>query len=233
MRLSTVVLTRANQQTIVQGMIHIGPQSLYQKLQQRLDEAIAGNYQIFFEGVRRKYYRCGTANELRIKKFFHIMFSSYPVFAVAIGVAEQRDEIVYPKDGVNADIDTQEMTRVLDENGFKCRCLLFLFEILRSPKFKSQLAEVLAQKKSTYLIQEQKNPKLLSRLIIWTLFRKANPVILGYRNHIAVAQIKKSSDGRNIFLHYGEKHISGLVRLFQGEGWIVKEISYTELADFC
>ena len=59
------------------------------------------------------------------------------------------------------------------------------------------------------------------------------PVILGYRNEVAVAKIRAHSNGRNIFVHYGEKHIKGLVSLLRQDGWVVKETTYTDLAEFC
>ena len=215
-------------------MIHIGPHKLYATLQRDINWAAKHNYQIFFEGVKKNPSReVLTRNEGKIKEFFLFLFDLYPFFGAAFGVSFQRDKIAYPKDAINADITFADLTRRLDENGFKCSLLLLPLEFLGREELKRKIHEGFKKKGGWNAFINNSEKWTLGRFLARFLFRKATPVLLDYRNEVAVAKIQECSDGRNIFIHYGEKHVKGLVDLLRRDGWIVKEMSDTDLAEYC
>jgi len=231
--LSRVVLRRGSQEAILQGMIHVAPDNLYEVLQGDVDWATANNYQIFFEGVKKHpAKKVATANEAKIKKFLLFLLDLYPLVATALGISLQKEKIKYPKDAINADIPLAELTSQLDQNGFKCNFLLEMFKVNGRKELKKGMAEHFA-KQGTVNALKGPNKWSLTSLFVWFFFRKAKPIILDYRNKVAVTKVEKHANGRHVFVHYGEKHIKGLVRLFQKAGWNVKEITYRNLADYC
>ncbi len=239
MRLSRVVLTReghqeGHQKVILQGMIHIAPDKLYEVLQRDVDWAKNHNYQVFFEGVKKDPLKeASTSNECNIKKFFLLLLDLYPVFATGLGISLQKEKIVYPKDAVNADITFAVFTRKLDENGFRCNLLLWLFTMIGEKELKQTVKEELVKSGGLNALMNSSERWSFSKFLSWFMFRKATPVILDYRNEVAVEKVRAYSNGRNIFIHYGEKHIKGLVDLLEQEGWVVRETTHTDLAAYC
>lgn len=234
MRLSRVVLTRGNQEAVLQGMIHIAPDKLYEVFQSDVDWATKNDYQVFFEEVKKDPPKIATtANESKIKKFFLLLFDLYPVFAAALGISLQKEKIAYPKDAINADITFAEFTQRLDRNGFKCNLLLWSFTLIDKKELKKEVEEEFAKSGGLNALMNSFDRWFFRKLVAWFLLRKAMPVILDYRNEVAVAKVRAHSNGRNIFIHYGEKHIKGLVSLLRKDGWVVKETTYTDLAEFC
>ncbi|MBI2446621.1 MAG: hypothetical protein HYV51_02245 [Parcubacteria group bacterium] len=215
-------------------MIHIGPDKLYEVLQSGIDWAVKNNYQIFFEGVKKDPpKRAATANESKIKKFFLFLFDLCPVFAAAIGISFQKEKITYPKDAINADITFAEFTRKLDKNGFRCSFLLWLFTIVPKKELEKKFKDEFVNRGGFNALMNSFDKWSLKKFVAWFLFKKAIPIILDYRNEVAVAKVKANSNGRNIFIHYGEKHVKGIVKLLRQDGWVVKETTYTDLAEFC
>lgn len=214
-------------------MIHVAPPQLYEVLQKDLDWAIKHNYQIFFERVKKDpVTRMLTRNQEKIKKFLSLLLGLYPVLAARFGIATQKEKIAYPEDAINADITLDELVEKLDENGFRCDFLLWFFANL-DEAVKAEVKKKLSTPRSFNAAMDNSEKRSLNKLVGWFFFRKAIPIILDYRNGVAVAKIRENSDGRNIFIHYGEKHIKGLVGLLEKDGWVVKETTYTDLADFC
>ncbi len=70
-----------------------------------------------------------------------------------------------------------------------------------------------------------------SKLVFWFIFRKAMPVILDHRNQIVAEKIKIYSN-KDIFIHYGEKHVKGILKLLKRDGWVVNTTTYTEIAEY-
>ena len=234
MKLSKVTLEKQDRLAVLQGMIHIGPDVLYRHLQDDVDWAISNNYQVFFEGVKKDPpKRASTVNEGKIKKFFSLLLDLYPVFAAALGVSLQKEKIAYPKDAVNADITFAEFTKQLDGSGFRCNFLLWLFTVVGKEELEKKVREEFAKSGGLNVLMNRSERWSFGNLIAWFWFRKAMPVILDYRNEVAVEKVRAHSNGRNIFIHYGEKHIKGLVDLLQQDGWVVKETTHTDLARFC
>lgn len=234
MRLSRVVLKRGSQLAVLQGMIHIGPDKLYELLQGDVDWATRNNYQIFFEGVKKDPpKRASTANESKIKKFFLFLFDLYPVFAAVLGISLQKEKIAYPQSAINADITFVEFIKQLDNNGFRCNFLLQLFSFLGKKELKKKFEDEFIKRGGFNALMNSHERWSFSKLVAWFLFRKAMPIILDYRNKVAVAKVRAHCGGRNIFIHYGEKHIKGLVNLLRQDGWVVKETTHTDLAEFC
>jgi hypothetical protein len=234
MKLSRVRLEKQDKSAVLQGMIHIGPDKLYWHLQGDVDWAVNNNYQVFFEGVKKDPPRkASTTNESKIKKFFSLLLDLYPVFAAALGISLQKEKIAYPKDAINADITFAELTKKLDDNGFSCNLLLWLLTVLPKKELKKAVKEEFARIGNLNTLVNDADRWSFSKFMAWFLFRKANPIILDYRNEVAVATVRAHSNGRNIFIHYGEKHIKGLVNLLKQDGWAVKETTYVDLAQFC
>lgn len=234
MRLSRVVLTRGNQEAVLQGMIHIAPDKLYEVLQSDVDWAAKNDYQVFFEGVKKDPpERASTTNESKIKKFFLFLFELCPVFAAALGISLQKDKIAYPKDAINADITFAEFTKQLDRNGFRCNLLLWLFTLFSKEELKKKVEKEFTKRGGLNALMDSSDKWSFGKLVGWLLLRKAMPIILDYRNKVAVAHVQACSNGRNIFIHYGEKHIKGLMSLLRQDGWVVKKTTYKDLAEFC
>lgn len=234
MRLSRVILEKEDKIAVLQGMIHIGPDSLYKHLQGDVDWAVNNNYQIFFEGVKKDPpKRATTTNEVKIKKFFSLLFDLYPVFAAAFGISLQKEKIAYPKDAINADITFAELTRKLDENGFSCNLLLWLLTVLPKEELKKTVKKEFARIGNLNTLMNNSDRWSLGKFVAWFLFRKATPIILDYRNEVAIAKVRAHSNGRNTFIHYGEKHIRGLINLLKKDGWRVRETTHIDLAQFC
>lgn len=219
MRLSRVVLIKGSQIAVLQGMIHIAPDRLYEVIQRDVDWAIKNNYQIFFEGVKKDpLEKASSDNENKIRKFFLLLFDLLPVFAATLGISLQKDKVKYPKDAINADVTFAEFTRRLDVNGFRCGLFLRLFKLFPEEELKEAVKKEFAKMGGLNALMDSHDKWSFDNLIAWLFFRKAMPTILDYRNEVAVAKVRIHSNGRNIFIHYGEKHIKGLVRLFQQDG---------------
>ena len=97
MFLSRVIFKRGRQRAILQGMIHIGPNALYELLQYDIDWAQSNGYQVFFEGIKKEpFSSLRTANELKIRNFFNLLFEYYPVFSESFGLSLQQKNILLP-----------------------------------------------------------------------------------------------------------------------------------------
>jgi len=231
--LSRVFLERNGQKIILQGMVHIAPEELYEKFQSHIDLAVTHDYQIFFEGVKKDPPgEAATENEAKIKKLFSLILSLYPVLSEALGISTQKEKIVYPKDAIHADITFAEFTRLLDKNGFKCNFLLWLLTQVSEKRLHEIAKENFSEKGSLNDLLDKRKKSWKKRLFGWFIFRKAKPIILGYRNKIAITKINEYQNGKNGFVHYGERHIPGLVKLLKKDGWVVKKTTYTDLAKF-
>jgi hypothetical protein len=215
-------------------MMHIGPDKLYEMLQSDIDWATKNDYQIFFEGVKKDPPReASTVNDGQIREFFMFLFDLFPVFATVLGISLQKEGIVYPKDSINADITFAEFTKQLDNNGFRCNFLRLPFTMFSKEELKKVMEKDLTKRGGLNALMDSLEKPSFSKLIAWFLLRKATPIILDYRNEVAVAKVRAHSNGHNVFIHYGEKHIRGIVSLLQKDGWVVKETTYTDLAKFC
>jgi len=216
-------------------MIHIAPAKLYEKFQREIDWATANDYHVFFEGVRGAHdppERIFTRNERKIRQFFLLVLDLYPIFAEALGISLQKEKIVYPRDASNADVTFVEFVKQLDKNGFRCNFLFWLFSLIPKEKLKKALEED-APAGGLNALMDRAEKRSFGASVADFLMRKATPIIRDYRNEVAVAHIRARAQGRNIFIHYGEKHIEGLVHLLVGEGFVVKETTHIDLAECC
>lgn len=238
MRLSQTILMRGNQRAILQGMIHVAPEQFYKKIQEDLNLAAKNGDLIFFEGVTKGSLKepFRTPNERKIKSFLLSLFSLYPVFAKSFGWAQQKEKITYPKKAINADLNIDTVVSRLHRNGFTCNILHFLMcvaslEELASVTSLQSVAKNVVIKKKDFL-----KTSMVGDLFKWFFFRKAFPVILDDRNLVAVDKIHRYAETpkhkRNIFVHYGEAHMKGLVKLFQQRGWKVIETTFVDLSEF-
>ncbi|MCX6714237.1 MAG: hypothetical protein NTX72_00280 [Candidatus Uhrbacteria bacterium] len=236
MRLSRVVLTRGTQQAILQGMIHVGPQKLYDTVQKDMDQAAQSGYQVVFEGVRKSLPGkiVFSSNAKKIKLFLETLFKLYPVLASTFGVSTQK--IKYPKRAINADTDLDDVVKRLDRNKFRCNFLLFIIQIFFKMESERTEEEKKKDAKDWKTEMNRSDKSLTSKFFAWLFFRKAMPIILDYRNEVAVRKMRSydqfTKSTRNYFILYGDRHVKGLVRLLQKEGWVVAKTTYTDLAEF-
>ena len=49
---------------------------------------------------------------------------------------------------------------------------------------------------------------------------------------LCIKPLLAERNGRNILIHYGEKHIQGITDLFRQDGWEVCDITYLNPLDF-
>jgi hypothetical protein len=61
---------------------------------------------------------------------------------------------------------------------------------------------------------------------------KLNPIMIEYRNQRIFEQAIALDGGKNLFLLYGEKHIPGLMLLFEQAGWVLKQSTELDLNTF-
>lgn len=241
MKLTKIVLSRDNQRCVLQGMIHIGPASLYQALQKDLDRAISEGFVVFFEGVRGfpELMVGYTQEEVRIRDFFQFLFDLYPELADVFGFVLQKKHIRYPSNAINADLAFGEVVLELYIRGLENSFLLLLLE---KRKLRQKIKEEIKKTKS--MSREEANRRmnplaakapihmqLLSRL----LMRRLNSVILRLRNEVIVEVLEQhfSEDGiQKTFVHYGEAHIKGIVKHLKKNGWSIIQKSILDLANF-
>ncbi len=230
-RISKYTLARNGQTLILRGMSHVAPAGLYGMLQTEMDACVGEGYKVFFEGLR-DYSKLGedaSPQEYKIAEFLTLLIDSYPIMAKAWGFGLQKEYIKYPSDAINADISFSELVRILKERNFRCD---FLSAVL-----KQGLADGEAAKEKLSKIDPFRKPrKGFAYFISWLLFfRKLLAVVLSHRNEVAVDIIEKKASGENlhkIFIHYGEGHVAGMIRLFKRHGWRVVGISELDLSSF-
>lgn len=233
MNLTNCTLSKSDKTLVLQGMIHVAPKGLYRKLQEDLDAHIGKGYKIVYEGIKDypKLYPNAAKREHEIADFFVILFRLYPILASAWGFELQKRYIKYPQGAVRADISFRRLVALLYGNGFRCGWFLSLLgfskKLLGDKRYKTEIEYEVA--KSNPLKEKRKD---LGHFIVWLLFlRKMMPIILDYRNQIVVNTIERECDNgqSKLFVHYGEKHIKGMVKLLQRSGWAVKETSVYEI----
>jgi hypothetical protein len=213
--LTTVKLKRGHQQAIVQGMIHIGPQQLYARLQREVDAAVSQDNLIFYEGVRQEPQEDPrSSNEEDIREFFRILLGLYPAMATAFAVSFQWDKITYPESAINADITFSELTQQLDRSEINGDILLQCFEAITN----DELAKKLEQDGGLKLISDQ--------------LHQINSITVDFRNQVAVSKVREFADGRDMLIHFGERHVSGIVELLQREAWVVEETITINIVDY-
>ena len=234
MNLSRVTLTRGTHQCVLQGMIHIGPQPLYATIQRDMEALIKDGYQVFFEGVRKLPIEPPRSwNEVKIRKFFGTILELYPMAAATLGVVTQKQHLKYPEDAVNADITFSDLTRRLDENGFTCNLMLGMMEFYGIEELRQKAAKDIHRRRDFKdLIRERSKEGWRGKIAKWFFFGKAMPILCDYRNEVAVDVVRRRSDGRHIYMQYGEKHIPGLITLFTSEGWTVAQTDHLDLLAF-
>lgn len=224
MHLSKCVLVRGDQELILQGMVHVAPTELYGLLQEEMNNKVNEGYKVFFEGVR-DYPRLqpkASDREYEIAEFFGIIFNLCPLLASAWGFGIQKENIKYPEDAINADITFKELVRQLKEKRFRCGFILrTLKKAMEEEKFKEELGEKV--KRVLFEENPKKQRKGFSYFPLWLfIFRKINPIILDYRNRIAIDMIERCGTSKNllkILVYYGEGHIAGMIKLLKEEGW--------------
>jgi hypothetical protein len=227
MRLSRVVLTKGNQEAILQGMRHAGPRPAYEKLQRDLDRAAADGYVIFYEGMDAEVDEPPrTPNEAKIRKFFDLVFSLDMSSPGDLGYTSQLYDINYPEDAINADMTNGEFMRRLDERGFTCDLLLSAVETVNKQNVQRKVRAYLeeADRESVNLNDSR---SLIGKAVTWLMFRKVDAVALDERNALVVAMIRERANGRNVYVHYGNQHLKGMVALMKRDGWKVK--TFTEV----
>lgn len=237
MHLSRVTLVRGAQRCVLQGMIHIAPKALYTAVQHDMDTLVQKGYQVFFEGVNKEPAEAPlNENEARIREFLGFILELYPVLASSLGVVFQPQHIAYPADAVNADITFSHLTRKLDENGFTCDLLLSMIRALGGKeKLRDKKAAEIRGSEDAFkeFVRSRSRKSVLGRICAWILLRKAVPVVLGYRNSVAVRIMRECSANRDCYMLYGDRHIPGLVDLLVGEGWAVTRTDRVDLLAFC
>ena len=233
MKLSRVVLAKEGKEAILQGMIHVESKKLYEYLQKDIEWAEDNQYVFFYETVQGSYPEVfANKNQEQIKAFFVFISEFLPILANSFGMVLQKNAVVYPEDAINADITMSELIKELDTNGFTCRFIVKLLSLIPKDTLKEALDKEFGEDISLNEFIDKSQKKSWASWFADFLLRKADPVILDYRNKVAVKSIIEYGNNQNIFVHYGDGHIKGLTSLLEKEGWVVKEISYLELSKF-
>lgn len=225
MRISKVILTREDKTIILQGMIHMGPVRLYQKIKDEMREAIKNGYMVFFEGVSNYISLPCAKNELDIIEGFRLWWNFYYVIAKAINGT--RDLIIHPGKAICADITIQEIAHLL--NGILDQEDINIWLSLSKKLFKGK--NVVHKLKGYSLADILFTNKCLgNEYMAWRNIyrRKMAPILLDYRNKLVVTKIRDC----NALVHYGQTHIKGITALLQEDGWEVKERRWLYLDQF-
>lgn len=233
MRISKVILTRGDKTVILQGMIHIGPAKLYQRIIDEMREAMKNNYLVFYEGINS---RMGSyvENEIKIIKSFRLFWRFYDIFAKIVGWIN--DPIIYPNSMLCADITILKMAQllnhVLNEEDINLWSVLSE-KIFLDNNIKDKLKEYFFRNGAlkTHTDTFFTGKCLGDEFKAWRIIdKKMRPIIRGYRDALVASRIKDCDN--NVIVHYGQLHIKGIIELLKKDGWGVKERRWLYLDQF-
>ena len=231
MRVNKVRMTKDDRNLIIQGMVHVAPKSFYEQIQKEMNEGKEAGYTFFFEGIRTRVPEVSlTKNQTKIKEVLNLTFSLYSSFARVLGVTTQREKISYPENAIHADIEFNTLIRRLDSAGFRPGLFHWLLTWMNSEE---------GREKFSSADLEPKNKSWLSRLfkflsspfvflLKYWFFGSSRKVILDERNIVCVEKVRELKHG-NVFIHYGNKHVEGIVKLLEQDNWKVTEETFVEV----
>lgn len=226
--LHQVVLTKNGKTATLQGMCHAAPLEFYKTVQSDIDDAVKRGDQIFCEGISiNGLISAESFNERLIHSFWERFFESMETEAKLKGWVLERDSLNYPPSAITADMHVNEIVALLNKRGFACKLPVALFRLTK-PAFHLKVIDAI--ERGLLMANGKKAvPQNIEETVLTGLFqkygRKLYPVIIVHRNRLVMNAIKQHYAGGNIFVTYGNSHISGLTDLFLFDKWIIESIS--------
>lgn len=214
-----VVLAKGNKKVVFQGMVHVGSESFYKSVVYDLENALASDYVLFYEGVQ--------PSDVEANQWFSNTMSggkdlseNYQKLADICGVqfqlnfftllAKQQQE--NPLQHITADVSTRQL---LDE----WSRLIEVDPSLEKQRLNNMQDPQGVDVMSWLQTQSDKRKKIggiFCRALLSNALRipqeggPLSPIILDFRNK-NLAHTIASNSSENIYVTYGAAHLSGLV----------------------
>jgi len=234
---SKVILEKAcgrkKRVAVVRGVEHVAPEEQFRALQEEMEQTVEKGSVVFYEGVSSApHIPVPTKNGRRLEIFFgQMIIKGYKAMAAKKGLVVQNNTLRFTElHAVKADMTLQEFVNFLDKEGVRCsRLLCWMFELAfkleGAPRwvsfFDKMSGELLGRAVGRYIKRS-----------CAVIFKQAEPILYGRRNEIIFAQVKELGGKNDLYLVYGNKHIPGIVKLFEEDGWGVVNIKDSPLSVF-
>ncbi len=214
--LTKYTLAKDGHIVIIQGMRHVAPAQVYRRIQAEMDSCYDNGFKIFIEGILLRSCAPETEAERVIVDYLSRATTlGFETMAFNHGCVTQAKSIKYPN-----------RTKILD-----ARAGEFVAELVRMGFTVSPLASRLANHRFYWLAVSRigRLPKLAGRFQppffssagVWhsvgVLWR--NGRVLESLNQY-LGRAKKS---KKIYIHFGQKHVDGIVSAMKADGWVVKD----------
>ena len=209
-------LTKDGHVVIIQGMRHVASSEVYRQIQAEMDSRCDNGFKIFIEGILFRSCAPETEAERVVVDYLsRVTTVGFKAFALKHGYTTQAQAIKYPSKTKILDSKADELIRELVKAGFTVPPLvsrlakhdfywLAVSRIGRLPKWAARV-----------------QPPFYSCSDIWykvsVLWR--NRRVLEILNHHLCRAKKK----KKLYIHFGQKHIDGIVSAMKADGWVVKD----------
>lgn len=216
---------RRKRLAILRGVRHIAPAEQFALLQTEVNRADSDGYIFFCEwtpptGSSNNSLTSPllTRNGRRLAKLLRsVTEKGYRHHAEKEGLVHQADALQVPQ-AIHADLSLQEIANLLDKQG--ARCSWFLLQL-----YLAALRKPTPLWLNLLVILIGKPLGEWCRKSIAGIFQVGKPILQDHRNGIIFEIIKKKGGDKDIFLIYGDKHIPSLTKLFEKDGWVIRENS--------
>ncbi len=212
---------------VLQGMIHEIPDSFLVWLKQDLRNHINQSYAILREGIYIDDDIENKLNELTDKenevlRYVELVADIKNQMCESMDLTYQYDDdgIRYPDNSINIDISIIDYIKLLAErlakDNIDCNEIIQLLTSVTDTELTTRLVETT----SKLLSGEKSIEEMTTKAHMIDFFRIANEIDVAYRDSIAAEKIDEcSNENSNIYVHYGETHIQGIVDLLINKGW--------------
>jgi hypothetical protein len=218
------VLFRGDQELFIRGMIHVASGHIYQILQAELDDAHKQGYKILFEGINMNLDNVQmTPAEKQVAEFLIALMDLYPSLSRGHGKTVQSKKIKYPEGSERVDATLYEI--VLEA---RSRDIFFpsgLVDLMKDDFYQ----EILSSQDQDKYRDSPKAKRFAGQLTGQAAHKRLNEllaVLLGWRNEMVVFKINEYFSHHKkgkIYMHYGNKHLSGILDLLIDQGWYLYE----------
>ncbi len=199
---------------VIQGMRHLAPAGVYQRIQTEMDGYFSQGFKILIESLSARNFVPETAEEKVVLSYLSRLTSKgYGLAALKRGWVTQAKFIKYPSGTKILDVKIEDLVRELIKRGFALPSLairlaeydfywLALDRVRRLPKWAAWL-----------------RPPFFSYAGLWfqvgVLWRndRAWGSLSGY--------LSRAKKQKKIYIHFGQRHVDGLVSAMKGDGWVV------------
>ncbi|MCI0532937.1 hypothetical protein L0Y49_01815 [bacterium] len=207
-KVERVMLELWGRRVILHGSVHVGPRRFYEAIQELAFRLERENYAILYEDIIDigGGHPPRTKNEERLRICFGAILVLYKAVAKKKNLETQEEALAYPHSASVVDMRFSDFTAMLDEAGVTCRAMLLYLNCALRIMSPARVFE-----------------SVVFSILWFQLLRRAEPVLMGYRNRAVYEKIENDPLSKNAFVIYGDAHIPGIVSLLSESGWEVKE----------